>query len=279
MVPLVHRRAICEFTPAEREIYDKLAEIHAKRLFRNDPKTDKPVWNCRHYRMLLLISTWTGFYHIENKLKASDTAKLLKKDNLLSTIVGRYCAVNKTLDVPKVDDVEGQLRKLYFGAPKIRALKKLVRQVVVMDQKKMVIFTPLPAQQVLLYAILQALQIPSAVYGAHLNAQGQSKLQARFNNEETPPGTHWLLCYYLRWTKPTAPMPLGCISLETVGLTRVVQLRNQILPQKRSTISIIPQGKSHCGKLSTLLKARGTENSATCEHPFYSPKRASRPKV
>lgn len=61
-----------------------------------------------------------------------------------------------------------------------------VRDNVVVNQRKMVIFASMPAQQVLLFAILKAYNICTEVYHAALSPQEKAKLQRGFNEETTP---------------------------------------------------------------------------------------------
>ncbi|KAK4945202.1 hypothetical protein LTR10_015628 [Elasticomyces elasticus] len=135
-------------------------------------------------RMLLLLSTWTGFHKIEHRFRAEHTEKLLKRRDLLADIMSWYCEASPGTQQPT--DLGGRLAMLCQGAPKIRALLRLVRRVVVKDLKKIVIFASLPAQQVLLLAILKALEIPVAVYHGHLSSQMKRGLKKRFNDEQNP---------------------------------------------------------------------------------------------
>lgn len=181
---LRHRRAICEFEKEEYKQYQEYSAFPLRKLIRVDKVTGKRTWNWKHYRLLLLLSTWIGFYHIQEKFTAKDTLNLLKRPDLLKDIVQWYC--KKTPEEAFPDTLEGQLALIYRGAPKIRALMNWINEVVIKGQEKMVIFTSLPGQQVLLSAILKALNISTAVYHAHLSVTEKSMLQKTFNREDKP---------------------------------------------------------------------------------------------
>lgn len=184
MKELVHRRAICEFTGEELVQYQGYAKGPSRRIMRIDPRTGKPMWNSKYYRLLILLATWIGFLKIEDRFTAENTAKLLKKEDLLGTIVRWYCDANPGTTLPK--SVEGQLALLCRGSPKIRGILKFLREVVVHGQHKLVLFASFPAQQVILYAILQALKIPTGVYHAHLKQSERDRLRHDFTTADNP---------------------------------------------------------------------------------------------
>lgn len=84
--PLRHRRAECTLRPHELEAYRTYAKVPMKKLVHVHPFTRKLTWNWKHYRFLLLISTWTGFASIEHRFMATDIPKLLKEVDLLGKI-------------------------------------------------------------------------------------------------------------------------------------------------------------------------------------------------
>lgn len=182
-----HRRAICSFTPDEQGIYDQVSANSKKKLFRlqqTGPKAGRIMWNWKHYRMLVLLSTWTGFFRIEDKLTAADVKRLMGGKDLLTTIVQWYCQANPGEPFP--ESPSGRLALVLKGAPKIRALLATIAEVVVKNQEKMVIFATLPAQQALVYAILQAMNIDTEVYHAGLSAAEKGKLQGKFDGTNSP---------------------------------------------------------------------------------------------
>jgi hypothetical protein len=62
----------------------------------------------------------------------------------------------------------------------------LVGKIVVEKREKMRVFASLPAQQVLLFAVLDVLQIPTAVYHAHLKPNEKADVHEQFNTDATP---------------------------------------------------------------------------------------------
>lgn len=181
---LRHRRANCDFTRQELEQYRAFAKVPTSKLIRVNPMTGQRTWNWQHYRFLLLISTWLGFAKIHDKFKAEHTGPLLDRKELLTDICKWYCAANPDEEMP--DTVEGQLGLVLKGAPKLRALMTYIRNWVVVRGKKMMIFASLPAQQVLLAAILRALNIECNVYHAGLTNQEKEKMQDDFNDINRP---------------------------------------------------------------------------------------------
>jgi len=68
----------------------------------------------------------------------------------------------------------------------MRALLRIIADVVVKNEEKMVIFASVPAQQALVFAITQALKIDATVYHSSMNVREKAALQERFNSTNSP---------------------------------------------------------------------------------------------
>jgi hypothetical protein len=179
--PLTHKRAICPFTREEQRVYDALQKTPTKKLVRKNDKGET-VWNWRYYRILLLISTWTGFYHIHAKFHAHNIPALLRKKDLLGYTIKLYCKANPSVAVP--ENIFDELKLVFTGSPKLRAIMAFARSLIVRRKEKVVIFVTLPGQMALYYAVFQKLQIPCACLAANLKGPDKVALISTFNSGE-----------------------------------------------------------------------------------------------
>jgi hypothetical protein len=191
----------CEFTETERKVYEEVAARSTKRLIKINPKTKRPHWSGKHARLLQLYQFWTGFRQIHKYMKAKDMQGLLARENPLHHIVSMYCnATGKA--IPDITDIEGQLTIVCEGSPKMRFMLHTVANVNVIDGKKMLLVASRPAQQVLVAAVLRALQINCAAYHAGLTAEEKYAIQNAFNKSPNPTiivGTFLTLSYGGNW--------------------------------------------------------------------------------
>lgn len=90
-------------------MYDALQKTPTKKLVRKNDKGEI-VWNWRYYCILLLISTWTGFYHIHAKFHAP---ALLRKKDLLGYTIKLYCKANPS--ILEAQAAVHKIRSLKYG--------------------------------------------------------------------------------------------------------------------------------------------------------------------
>jgi hypothetical protein len=180
-----HKRINCSFSKDEQDKYNAIAHGPTTRLITFNKRTKRAHWNGEEFRHLQLYQFWTGFEHIHRHMMATSTPDLIKRDNLLHYIVSLYCkSVRKA--IPEVDDIEAQLRIVCEGSPKIRVFLTTFCDIHVDQGKKMLLVVSLPAQQVLIVAILRALKVNVACYHAGLTSVDKYTIQRAFNNHPTP---------------------------------------------------------------------------------------------
>jgi hypothetical protein len=84
---------------------------------------------------------------------------------LLFDIVDWYCQAE---NIQTPDTIEGQVALILQNAPKIEAHLQLVKDRVVLGKEKCTLFCTIPGQEIIIFAILNALKIKAAVYHADL---------------------------------------------------------------------------------------------------------------
>ncbi|KIV91909.1 hypothetical protein PV10_06399 [Exophiala mesophila] len=74
------------------------------------------------------------------------------------------------------------------GAPKLRALSTIIADVIVQYELKLLIFTTIPGQLVLIIAILRALKVKATPWVAGMSHDARLKVRVDFNGITEPEG-------------------------------------------------------------------------------------------
>ncbi|KAH8746169.1 P-loop containing nucleoside triphosphate hydrolase protein [Hyaloscypha sp. PMI_1271] len=188
---LYTRRIVCSFTKEEQEAYDKLAELPMRKLIIKLPHTDQLAWNRKFSRLLTLLSTWIGWHYIEKEYGAKTIVEWKRLDHLL----WRFCVMfhrgmrkqglTPNFDIPAKDDIAAQLSIICMGSPKIRATLRIIAELVILNNYKLTMWSSLPANQVLLHAILEALNIGHATFTADLDRSERDEEVRQFTENES----------------------------------------------------------------------------------------------
>ena len=90
--------------------------------------------------------------------------------------------------LPSHNDIPAQLAIICTGAPKLRHTLRIIAELVILIKRKLVIWCSIPANQLLLYACLQALKVDTATYTSKLSQAERTGLVNSFVNE--PQASH-----------------------------------------------------------------------------------------
>jgi hypothetical protein len=182
------RRIVCHFNKEEQERYWAI-EKEPRAKLTHVLETGQVVWNRKCSCQLMLYCVWLDFYHINSDMMANSVPKWKASNNLLYDIVRavwkkthkdpKHC-----FTCPERDDVAGLLTRVCTGSPKIRALLRIVAELVVVQKKKVLIWVALPAVQLLLLGIFRALGIDAIAYTADLNMKERNDATSAFNKEK-----------------------------------------------------------------------------------------------
>lgn len=185
---LYTRNIICRFNRDEQAEYDALSARPLQRLAHFLPD-GKVCWNRRYARQLMLLSTAT-WYHWVNPYMTAETVKdWMQSDNCLWSIVKAIHTfkTEATGDagfiLPEKQETTKLLALLFQGSPKLRQVLQVIGSLVVLSQQKIAVWCGLPANQVLLWACLQALNIDSAIYTANLTSLERQELVKKFTQD------------------------------------------------------------------------------------------------
>ena len=97
--------------------------------------------------------------------------------------------------MPDKSNIKGQLAILCRGSPKIRATIRIIAELVILGGKKVTFFCSLPANQLLLYAIFQAMGVKAALFTADCNREQRDEHVTAFT--EDPEVMGFLGSYYV----------------------------------------------------------------------------------
>ena len=183
------RRIICRFDKAEQEMYDKFSELPIRKLAKF-LDNGRLVWNRKHARQLILNSTWLGFHWIGDAVHAGT----IKDWKALPSVLFYWIKLlhkkqEETLEggaefaIPDREDVPQKLAILCQGSPKLRHTLRILAELVVLMRRKVVIWCGLPANQLLLLACCQALQIECVCYTSELSHSERADLVSTFVNQ------------------------------------------------------------------------------------------------
>lgn len=199
--PLHSRRLNAPFTQEELVAYDNYSAVPLALLVTKDPKTNRLIWNRKYSRQLTLTSTCLGFYWVEEVFYSADMKKWKSLEHPLWMICkGLYDAmvakdVEPGFTVPEKDGIAGQLSIIFRGAPKVRAVCRLISELVILGGRKLVLWSSLPANQILMHAIHKALRIPTASYSSELSNKDRSVMAEGFNEQQVEGMERNILCW------------------------------------------------------------------------------------
>ncbi|OBT70727.1 hypothetical protein VF21_10289 [Pseudogymnoascus sp. 05NY08] len=185
---LFSRRIICRFSPDEQRSYNELSAMPLQKLAHFLPD-GKVCWNRKHARNLMLLSTalsyqWTGDYVTADQVKGWKAKKGCLWSRLELIRDSQVKATGKCdFDLPEKHEIAKQLALICRGSPKLRQLLQIVASLVVLAGRKIGIWCSLPANQILLHACFQALQIDSATYTAELSSEERHSLVKKFTTK------------------------------------------------------------------------------------------------
>jgi hypothetical protein len=184
------RRIECSFSNEEQMFYNLISkEPHAR--LSHWLENGQVVWNRKYTRQLLLYCNWLKFFYISNSMMAASVPTWKASQNLLHDIVKAVWKKTEKdpdpetrFELPEKDDVSGLLACVCTGSPKVRALLRIIAELVVIKKKKVIIWCCLPAVQLLLLGIFRALQIDAIAYTADLSMDERGDVQKAFNEEK-----------------------------------------------------------------------------------------------
>jgi hypothetical protein len=163
---LYSRRVPCKFTGDEMELYIECSKRPLSKLM-TLLADGTLVWNRKYSRQLILNSTWLGFHYIGDDVHAESIKKW--KDPTMPNLLYRWVRLlhqrmveknaSDKWDMPAPNDIPGLLAVVCRGSPKLRVTLRIIAELVILHKKKWIIWCALPANQLLLYACLQALNI------------------------------------------------------------------------------------------------------------------------
>lgn len=186
-IPPAHIRVLeTEFTPEGQNQYDDLYKVLRRRLMR-PIHGGKVVWNMGVFRKLSLLTTWMGFEHVGDLIKASDlkasALRAYQKKLVHSWLKGIGKKV-EGFEVPDADDYFGQLVCLLRGSPRLQALLPLICEEDLVRKEKSIVWCLFPAQQVFVAAALRLVGIDAHILGSHLTNAERDELIKSFTNDK-----------------------------------------------------------------------------------------------
>lgn len=178
------RRISCMFDEQEWLQYEDFAAEANKKLI-TVLDNGNVIWNRKWSRRLILLSSWLGFHYVEELFRSESTPVWKSLDQPLYVLIKKLHTamdngVNPLFEMPDKDDIVGQVAVICRGSPKLRSLLKMVAELVIVHDKKIIIWCALPATQVFIYIILQALGITASCYSAELSMEERTKVVADF---------------------------------------------------------------------------------------------------
>ena len=153
---LYSRQLVCSFDEQEKYLYDAVSEAHLKKLITVvvQPK-QMLVWNRKHARQLQLNTSWIGFAYIGNRIMSKDIPKWKQLPNILfgllrtldkeydNMIAKGYPIRKPWTALPDASDTAGLIRLILCGAPKFRVLLRVIAELVVLREQKIVLWSAL----------------------------------------------------------------------------------------------------------------------------------------
>ena len=181
---LVRRYTDVQFSLEHQEMYKAHAKYPLRKLMTVLPN-GKISWNMRHFRSLVLNSTWVYFEYIKDQVYANDLDRWKRSDNILHEWLTAILEITPGLfTLPKEEDHLGQIRIVLDSAPKLRHMLAIIAEVVIKHQRKAAVWSLFPAEQLLVWDILRKLEFSPELYSSDLDQQAKDDMIYRFNNDQ-----------------------------------------------------------------------------------------------
>ena len=187
---LYSRKVLCPFATNEQGQYDQFSELLLRKLMTMLPDGTL-VWNRKYSRQLILNSSWLGFHYIGDDINASSIKKW--KDDTKPKLLYRWVKMlhirmkeknaPEQWQLPREDDVPALLAIVCRGSPKLHATLRIVAELVILHEKKWILWCSLPASQLLLFACFQALNSWSVCYTSELSRGQRCDLVKAFTDD------------------------------------------------------------------------------------------------
>ncbi|KFY24849.1 hypothetical protein V493_04993 [Pseudogymnoascus sp. VKM F-4281 (FW-2241)] len=183
-----HERRYVRLTLLEQEMYKKLSKEPLQNIarFLGDRKV---VWNRKYARQLVLLSTWLGFSYFDDKVMADSIAGWKSYDNMLFQWVklvhqGEVRALGEaSFELPAENDAVGVLSAVCRRSAKVCHALRVIIELVLVANRKIVIWCGLPTNQLLIHGILQLLHILHCTYTSELSPEARSELVNSFTTK------------------------------------------------------------------------------------------------
>jgi hypothetical protein len=182
---MVRRHIDAEYTLDQYDTYKAYAKHPMKKLMTMLPD-GKITWNRKHFRTLILNSTWLGFEHLKDEVHASNLKYWKSHPYMLHAWLTRVHVGNPDLvkQVPDQDDFLGQIRVVCQSSPKIQSMLAIIGEVVVKHERKAAVWTLFPAEQLLVNYILEKLELDPIMYSSDLSNDEKGSVTAAFNDDQ-----------------------------------------------------------------------------------------------
>jgi hypothetical protein len=188
-IPPIHRYFHkVQFSQEQQLRYDQATE-HAKRHFIIPLKNGRLAWNRKSFREMTLLATWPGFQRIHEQIYADSLPRWKACDNLLYTWLGMIqqaegeAGIEHSFELPNPDQTMQLIWTVCQAAPKVRALLGIVYNTVKYN-RKLCIWTLMPAEQLLLWVVLRGLGIDARMYSSDLSRGQRQRMIRAFNHSE-----------------------------------------------------------------------------------------------
>lgn len=185
---LFTRCIVSHFSPAEKKEYDTFAANPLRKLAHFLPN-GQMCWNRRYARELTLLSTSISYHWTNIYLTADATKEFREKEHCLWTILKLLhdrkadAMGDPGFALPEKHETAKLLALICQGSPKLRQLLQILSSLVILSHRKVTIWCSLPANQVLIGACLQCLQIEAAIYTADRTSIERQNLVHSFTRD------------------------------------------------------------------------------------------------
>lgn len=184
-IPALVRRSVdLLYNDEDQKRYD-LSTVWARRHLVTLTEDGKIIWNAKHFRTLILQSTWIDFEYIAHHIHADSLTRWKDEDNMLYEWLKLIPEAKRTFELPKHDDHISQISIVCQHSPKVSATLALVAEIVIKERRKVCLWTLLPAEQLLLWAILRKLKIDARMFSSDLSQPDRDQLIKTFNKSNS----------------------------------------------------------------------------------------------
>lgn len=182
------RQLFVKMNHAQTNWYRNLAYEGELKLFSVD-KDGEVIYNARWARYLTLLSTWSGFAYIYEKLGAATIPKWKANPD---TILNRWVAMlhdefekrsQPSFALPAPTDKVGALAIIAASSPKIRMLNTMLTDLVILRGKKLIVWCSLPDSQSLVLAVCHALGVNACMFSSELSPKDRDDMVYAWNTD------------------------------------------------------------------------------------------------